>query len=466
MTAPSTDLEVAPTGEQVLIARIKKLERINAALMAHVERATDHHDNGYSLFQTAIMLDGRVRSRTAELTALMHSLERSNEALKAAKEDAEQANRSKTKFLAAASHDLLQPLNAARLSSSALAGMVISDEARVLASQIERGLQTIEDLIKTLLDISKLDAGIVVPIKKPLRLAKVMTEIEQSFRGVAEQRALRLVIRCPDLVVESDIVLLHRVLQNLVSNALRYTSVGGVVVAARKRGDHCQIAVIDSGQGIPEEERELIFQEFYRGRGSACETNGLGLGLSIVRRMIVALGHDLTFRSRVGRGTAFCLTLPLSHCPSDDSDPRAVAEEILTNAHVIVIENDAATRTALERLLQSWGLRVSAYASLANWSRASRQAADLIIADFHLDAGAIGPDAIAAIRTEAGVALPAIVTTADHSEAIEVLVRQAGAELMRKPIKPAQLRSLLSFLIQSSAKLQKTGRKTGSPVPL
>ena len=151
--------------------RIEKLERINAALMAHVERSMDQQGGAYSLFQTAITLEGRVRTRTEELTGLMHRLERSNAALAAAKEEAETATRSKTRFLAAASHDLLQPLNAARLSVSALADLPLGPEAATIANQVERGLQTIEDLIKTLLDISKLDAGIVRPEVKPVRLS-------------------------------------------------------------------------------------------------------------------------------------------------------------------------------------------------------------------------------------------------------------------------------------------------------
>ena len=242
----------------------------------------------------------------------MRSLERSNEALKAAKEEAERANRSKTKFLAAASHDLLQPLNAARLSSSALVGLPVSGDAHVLAHQVERGLQTIEDLIKTLLDISKLDAGVVLPVKKPVRLRNVMAGIEESFRSIADQRNLRFAIRCPDVTVESDVALLQRVIQNLVSNALRYTTAGGVLVVARRRGATCRVEIIDTGPGIPEAERDLVFEEFYRGKKAAASEGGLGLGLAIVRRMASALDHALSFRSRVGHGSVFRIVLPLT----------------------------------------------------------------------------------------------------------------------------------------------------------
>ncbi|MCJ2122218.1 sensor histidine kinase, partial [Methylobacterium sp. J-077] len=187
--------------DESLRRRIEKLERINAALMSHVERSMDQRGSAYSLFQTAIMLEGRVRTRTEELTGLMHRLERSNEALAAAKEEAETANRSKTRFLAAASHDLLQPVNAARLSISALDDLPLPPEARTITGQVERGLQTIEDLIKTLLDISKLDAGIVRPQLQPVFLPGLLAELAESFKPFAERKGLRLAVRCPDITV-------------------------------------------------------------------------------------------------------------------------------------------------------------------------------------------------------------------------------------------------------------------------
>ena len=283
--------------------RIGKLERINAALMAHVERSMDQQGSAYSLFQTAIMLEGRVRSRTEELTGLMHSLERSNAALVAAKEEAETANRSKTRFLAAASHDLLQPLNAARLSASALADMPLTPDARAISGQIERGLQTIEDLIKTLLDISKLDAGVVRPVIRPVRLSDLLAGIAASFQRSAAGKGLRLHVRGPDRVVASDPVMLGRIVQNLVSNALRYTSSGGVLIAVRMRGAAARIEVIDTGCGIVPAERALVFEEFYRGAAETMDSEpGLGLGLAIVQRMATALFHPLTLASRPGHG--------------------------------------------------------------------------------------------------------------------------------------------------------------------
>ncbi|MCJ2049798.1 ATP-binding protein [Methylobacterium sp. J-070] len=431
--------------------RIEKLERINAALMSHVERSMDQRGSAYSLFQTAIMLEGRVRTRTEELTGLMHRLERSNEALAIAKEEAETANRSKTRFLAAASHDLLQPVNAARLSISALTDLDVPPEARTIAGQVERGLQTIEDLIKTLLDISKLDAGIVRPQLQPIFLPDLLAELAESFKPFAERKNLRLSVRCPDLAAISDVVLLRRILQNLVSNAVRYTRTGGIVLAARPRDGGVRVEVTDTGCGIAPEDRDLVFDEFFRGgtRTGASDEPGLGLGLSIVRRMAQALDHPLTLRSRPGHGTRVALALPVSAVPAAAAPPAPVATR-LSGAHVLVVENDASTADALARLLQNWDARVSTFRDLAGVRAAIEAGAappDILVLDYHLDDGACGLAVAAYFSALRGAPLPVIVTTADHTGAVEAQVAATGAELVRKPIKPAQLRSLLTYML-------------------
>ncbi|MBP1180364.1 hybrid sensor histidine kinase/response regulator [Methylobacterium sp. PvR107] len=431
--------------------RIEKLERINAALMSHVERTMDQRGSAYSLFQTAIMLEGRVRTRTEELTGLMHRLERSNAALGAAKEEAETANRSKTRFLAAASHDLLQPVNAARLSISALADLDVPPEARAIAGQVERGLQTIEDLIKTLLDISKLDAGIVRPQLRPVFLPDLLAELAESFKPFAERKGLRLSVRCPDLTVTSDGLLLQRILQNLVSNAVRYTSAGGIVLAARRRAGGVRVEVTDTGCGISAEERDLVFEEFFRGgaRTATGDEPGLGLGLSIVRRMAQALDHPLSLASRPGHGTRVALSLLLSTVPAAATPPAPVATR-LSGAHVLVVENDASTADALARLLQNWDARVSTFRDLAGVRAAVAAGAappDILVLDYHLDDGACGLDVAAYLQDGRADPLPVIVTTADHTEDVEARVAATGAELVRKPIKPAQLRALLTYML-------------------
>ncbi|WP_232627940.1 hybrid sensor histidine kinase/response regulator [Methylobacterium sp. Leaf118] len=458
MNRPTLWAEPAAESDTVesLSRRVAKLERINASLMAHVERTMDQQGGAYSLFQTAIMLEGRVRARTEELTALMHSLERSNEALQAAKEEAETANRSKTRFLAAASHDLLQPLNAARLSLSALADLAAGPEAHTITRQVERGLETIEDLIKALIDISKLDAGVVRPVVKAVRLADLVGGIEASFRPFAERKALRLVSRCADLVVETDPMLLQRILQNLVSNAIRYTERGGVLIAGRRRTDpegrkRCRIDVIDTGRGIPEHERALVFEEFYRGAREGEDGGvGLGLGLSIVQRMASTLGHGIALGSRPDHGTRLSLTLPLATQRPDAPVRVAPLATTLTGARVLVIENDAATAEALRRLLRNWDAEVRTFSDLAGVVAALNAGLgrpDVMVIDYHLDHGACGFDVVDYLRRNRGWVTPVILTTADHSAAIEGQARAHGAELVHKPIKPAQLRSLLAYML-------------------
>jgi signal transduction histidine kinase len=432
--------------------RIAKLERINAALMAHVERSMDQQGSAYSLFQTAIMLEGRVRARTEELTGLMHSLERSNTALVAAKEEAETANRSKTRFLAAASHDLLQPLNAARLSASALADMPLTPEALAISGQIERGLQTIEDLIKTLLDISKLDAGVVRPAIRPLRLSDLLAGIAASFQRTAEAKGLRLHVRGRDCVVASDPVMLGRIVQNLVSNALRYTASGGVLIAVRRRGGAVRIEVIDTGCGISPAERALVFEEFYRGEAETLDSEpGLGLGLSIVQRMAATLAHPLALASRSGHGTRVSLTVPLSPAPPEAEARVGPVATRLTGAKILVVENDPATADALARLLRNWEAEVVVFRDLPGVKAAGDLAPDLLILDYHLDNGACGLAVAEHFRSAAGVLPPVIVTTADHGAEIAAEVAALGGELVHKPTRPAQLRALLTALLARTA---------------
>ena len=439
--------------ETTLRRQIFKLERINAALMTQVERVTDQHEGAYSLFQTAIMLERRVRTRTEELTTLMNELERSNSALKAAKDEAEQANRSKTRFLAAASHDLLQPLNAARLSISALVDAPPDDEAGVIAGQVDRGLQTIENIIKTLLDISKLDAGVVYPVLESVALPDVFADLAQSFGPGAEMKGLRLSVRCrSDLCVETDAGLLKRVVQNLVANAVRYTHRGGVLIAARERHGECVIDVVDSGIGIPAHEQAFIFDEFYRGRQpNGTADVGLGLGLAIVRRMADMLGHTLEHWSRVGHGSRFRLRLPIARgaarAAEAPSHPHSFA-----GTRVVLIDTDKAAREALSRLLAGWGFEVHALddpADLLEGRRALHPSVAILLVDQHLGRDMLGTDVVPRLRAMLRREIPAVIVTADLSGTMEAEVAAISCEIALKPVKPAHLRSLLSHLLRA-----------------
>ncbi|AZO23222.1 response regulator [Mesorhizobium sp. M1E.F.Ca.ET.045.02.1.1] len=436
---------------------LEKLKKINAALVSRVERSMDQQVNAFSLFQTAISLENRVRTRTEELHATLHRLERSNIELSAAKENAEQANLSKTRFLAAASHDVLQPLNAAHLSVSALAEVQTSEEGKKLVRQVERSLETMEDLLRTLLDISKLDAGVVQPEISDVSLEALFSSLRSDFLPEAEKKGLSLKFRPVNVVVRSDRTLLRRILQNILSNALRYTRSGGVLVGTRHRGDTIRIDVADTGCGIPDDQREAVFEEFHRGISTLADgglTGGLGLGLAIVRRMAAALGHPVTFSSKVGRGTIFHIDVPIGMAPAEPASTAADMDRPrgygLFGTRVLLVENDTDVLSAMTSLLERWQCLVRAATSTddaldligdTDW------VPDIVIADQHLDGGDLGTATIAEVRDYLGRPVPALIVTADGSELVAKAARAAGIELMRKPLKPAQLRALLAHLL-------------------
>ena len=434
--------------------RVEKLVKINAVLMDRVERSMDQQGNAFSLFQTAIGLDAKVRSRTEELTAVLRRLECSNEALVEAKDEAERANLSKTRFLAAASHDLLQPLNAARLSISVLSELQKSDDARRLAGRVDQSLQTIEDLIKTLLDISKLDAGVVTPDYQFFPLDEVLTRLEASFAPLAGAKQLKFDVRRSGLLVHSDPLLLQRVLQNLVSNAVRYTKQGGVSVSVLQCGSDCLIDVVDTGCGISENERETMFEEFYRGTAAAKSDHaGLGLGLSIVQRTVQALGHGLEVESTPGKGSTFRLTVACAGPAPSVAFAQTTDHadlDVTRGAAVVVIENDRQVLEATVGLLDKWSCRTLAATRLEALEPALTAlgcAPDIVLVDYNLDEGRTGVDVVRALRARFGPNLPAVVVTGDQSPAVAADVKAAQSELLRKPTRPAELRALMTHLL-------------------
>lgn len=437
---------------------IEKLKRINEALISRVERSMDQQGNAFSLFQTAITLENRVRVRTEELRSTLRRLEQSNVDLVEAKENAEQANLSKTRFLAAASHDVLQPLNAAHLSVSALAELQTSEAGAKLVKQVERSLETMEDLLRTLLDISKLDAGVVKPALTDVPLEQLFQSVRSDFQPLADLKGLTLRFRPTGLAARSDRTLLRRILQNIVSNAIRYTKRGGVLVGVRRRGTMLRIDVVDQGCGIPDDQREQVFEEFHRGTVSAdaeLSGGGLGLGLAIVRRMAGALAHKVSFSSRLGRGTVFHVEVPMAVAVAADA-PAAATETRkrrgygLFGTKVLLVENDLDVLAAMTLLLERWQCTVRSATSTIEAVETLNDTdwvPDIVIADQHLDQGDLGIATIAEARNYLRRDVPALIVTADPSDALALAARRAGIELMRKPLKPAQLRAMLAHLL-------------------
>ncbi len=432
-----------------------KLRKINAALMSRVERSMDQQFNAFALFETAIALDHQVRERTQQLRDALHSIEKTNESLYRAKQKAEAASSLKSSVLISVTHDLLQPLNAARLTLSALAELMQAREATLLVEQVDRSLITLEDLLRSLLEIAKLDAGALRPEVRPIAISLPFEQLRSEFDPIAEKQGISLRICPSSLAVASDAMMLRRILQNLLANALRYTRNGGVVMGCRRRGDRVCIQVSDTGPGIPKAQQEAIFREFQRGEVSANDQAGFGLGLSIVRRFATALGHEVKISSDVGRGSTFFLELPLA-------DPASVVDEShevqhvdrryggLEGAKILLIENDPSGAEAMAALLEGWGCDVATTRSSADALQRLSElggAPDAIVADLHLDHGESGLAAVEAIRQSLKIDVPAMIITADYSEKAAKEASFHGLEVMKKPVKPAEMRALLSFLL-------------------
>ncbi len=464
------DLHPLGPEPQGLERRILKLQKINAALMQRVERTMDQQANAYSLFQTAITLESQVRMRTEELTNALARLERTNDELSTARDASERANRFKTRFFTAVGHDLLQPLHAARLSASALAESGGDNPQSAIAERIEHALMTIEELLKSILDISKLEAGVVTPALRPVALDDLFASLAVDIDPQARAKSLMLSWRPSGLAVVSDPLMLRRILQNLMANAVQYTERGGIRLLARRRGSHVRIEVWDTGPGIGAAERETIFEEFQRGTASDRPAiGGFGLGLSIVQRMAEALGHPLELCSRVGHGTRFSVSAPQAEA---GSDAAAIAPIVnvraagLSGAKVAVIDNDASVLDAMQALLERWECKVRAARNIDGLmarSGADDYRPDLILADYHLDDGRSGLDAVHALRLALGKDVPAIVITADRSRAIADAARELNCELLLKPVKPAELRALMQHLLARTPRALVKVREAENP---
>jgi signal transduction histidine kinase len=392
-------------------------------------------------------LEQRVRERTEQL-------ERLNRELARAKTAAEAANLSKTRFLAAASHDILQPLNAARHYATSLAETARGAEAGEqadLARNVDASLEAVEDILGALLDMSRLDAGATKPEITAFPIADVLRPLEIEFAPIAQGNALKLTFIASSLVVRSDRRMLRRLLQNLVSNAIKYTPRGRVLVGCRRRGGLCVIEVWDTGLGIPAAKHKTVFEEFQRLDQGVRIARGLGLGLSIVERLARVLGHAITLRSKPGAGSMFSVTAPIGAlaqvAPREERRAGGAArvDEPLTGLVVLAIDNEPRVLDGLRTLLEKWDCRVVAAAGFAD-SLAALQSADArpdaIIADYHLDDGD-GLAAIAALREAYGEETPAILVTADRSPDVRDGAAAADVAIMNKPLRPAALRALL-----------------------
>ncbi|MCE8040351.1 PAS domain-containing hybrid sensor histidine kinase/response regulator [Halomonas sp. MCCC 1A11062] len=441
---PHRDSDGSVIGFFVLIRDITEQRRTSEAL---------HH-----AYQN---LEQRVRERTAELTRVNAQLREEIEErlaaegqLREAKTEAEAANLSKTKFLAAVSHDLLQPLNAARLFVGALVEQEMSPANQELIQQVGHSLKDVEALLGTLVDISKLDAGVITPEIVPFAIRDLLDGLAREYRQVAASEGLEFHYVPSSALVSSDISLLVRVIRNLLSNAVRYTPRGCLLLGCRRRREGLEIQVLDTGCGIAEEERELIFQEFRRLPAAAnARDRGLGLGLSIVDKITRMLQQPVRVQSRVGRGTLFGVTLPYAQRVEAGERRQpvgCVAGRELAGRRLWVVDNDPSICLAMRHLLERWGCqvvvaeseeRLAARVSLADGE------ADALVVDYHLDHERSGVALAERINQLREVPLPVLVITADHSRELRQRVRELGFQLLNKPVKPLRLRTTLQQLL-------------------
>jgi signal transduction histidine kinase len=413
---------------------------------------TEFKRNEQALLDAKQGLEERVALRTRELSEAL-------EAQRLAKQEAETANISKTRFVAAASHDLLQPLNAARLFVSALESQARAHpELTVLTSRIDASMRAAEDLLNDLLDVARLDSGALKPDISSFPVINLLEELRQQYAPLAQARRLRLsIVGCHE-VVRSDRVLLRRIIQNYLSNALRYTERGGVVVGCRRRGNELDIAVYDTGPGIAEHQRQHMYAEYSRlAQGSPWGEKGVGLGLSICERLGRLMGHTLTFASQPGHGSVFGVRVPRDARArrARRVEPQSPSVEFngLLGLRVLCVDNDHSILDGMDALLGTWGVVVLKARSSAEAQKLMTQNdIDVVLADYHLGDGVDGLELLRHLPPSRAAAPLAALVSADHGADLALVARTAGYPLLHKPLRPAALRALLSAFRRQQSK--------------
>lgn len=407
--------------------------------------------------QTTELLEQRVRERTRELTLANAKLRQQNEEqalideeLRLAKERAEEAVSSKTKFFAAASHDLLQPINAAKLLISSMSDSAAKTPLAPTVTRLERSFNSIESLLHALLDISRLDATGTEMTVSSFCIGDLLTSVREDYVQLAEEKDLRLDIVPCSAFVSSDQRYLLRSIQNLVVNAIQYTEKGRILAGCRRRGQNLVLEVWDTGIGISRKDQRRIFSEFTRASPERSGF-GMGLGLSIVDRACRRLGHPVTLRSGPGRGSVFSITLPIVSAPAEqqrDKLDKVPASTEDMDLIVLIVENNPDVLYATARKIEGWGGSVLTAASTEEAIGQVRDigmAPDIILADYQLDGDDTGIRTIVEIRRETGAHVPAIMITASPEDQLAAESRRHDFTVLTKPVKLSRLRPLIDW---------------------
>ncbi len=412
-----------------------------------------------------IVLGRNYRAATNSVLELKLRAERLSEQLRAekaaaeaARQEAEVANRAKTQFFAAASHDLRQPLHAVSLFAEALRQRSHDDEVIRLVNSINASVDALEGLFSELLDITRIDTGGVEVRPADFAIADIFRKLRLHFEPTAFEKGLALRFRGEHHFVHADPLLVERILRNLVANAIRYTEDGGVLVACRRRGDRRRLEVWDTGPGIREAEQQRIFEEFYQVPGNAAPTpgqkKGLGLGLAIVRRLAALMNEPLVLRSLPGHGTVFVLEVPAGKpvpVASVSVPAKAPLGLTLDGQLIVIVEDEPAVRSGLEVLLKGWGATVASFDSVAASAAWARQCdlratrPKLLIVDYRLENGHTGVEAISVLREAFGQALPAIMVTGSTMTGHDAEAERDDFHLLIKPVVPNKLRAMIGF---------------------
>lgn len=386
-------------------------------------------------------LEKRIREATADLAAK--------------KTMAERANQAKSRFFAAASHDLRQPLHALSLFVAALKTRNQQPETQTLIDNIEASTAAMELLFNALLDISRLDAGAIEahPVHFPLQ--KILDDLDHQFSPLAAEKLLRLRFRPCRVTLYSDPLLIERILANLIANAIRYTDDGGVLVACRRRGRMVRLSVVDTGRGIPPDQQESVFHEFVQLHNPARDrSKGLGLGLAIVSRLGRLLGHRVDLRSRPGHGSMFSIDVPCGDAALiQPPAPVIPPGQIPGDALVLLVDDESAILRGMTELFDNWNIDLVTAHSAAeaeHWIDSVGRLPDVIVSDFRLPDDLDGIEVILQLRRRFGRDIPAIVVTGDTAPDTILRISQAGFPLLHKPLRPAKLRALLTHLIQQA----------------
>jgi PAS domain S-box-containing protein len=375
--------------------------------------------------------------------------------LREARSAADRANLGKSRFLATASHDLRQPLQALALLNGTLRRLVEDPDAREVLEQQEEAVNAMSRLLNALLDVSKLESGAIRPDITDFRVAQLLEELRREFAGLAANKGLQLVVEPTAACVRSDISLVGQAMKNLVSNAIKYTSHGWVRLRSTEVGSRVRIEVCDTGRGIKADQLPFIFDEFYQvGVAPNTSRDGYGLGLSIVQRVAQLLGLRVDVQSRLGEGSTFALELPSSALATDDGAPStgtrpAMAPRATTAHHLLLVEDDAGVRNATRMFLKGEGYRVTTAATLQEALQRLDEHADIevLVTDYHLEGGVTGSDVIEAVRSRRGPEFNAILVTGDTSSAISALRRDEHLRVTSKPINADELLGMIAALV-------------------